>query len=71
MKLSLSTITLLLFSTLLFGQGDKEFFKAISSLEGRTIYGKAIYMPDTIRANDFWGKVLSFNENLFCLRFKR
>lgn len=61
MKLLFSTTGLLLFSTLLFGQGDKEFFKEISSLEGKTFYGKAIYMPDTIRANDFWGKVLSFS----------
>lgn len=60
MKLLFITIGLLLFSTLLFGQGDKEFFKAIRSLEGKTFYGKAIYMPDTTKANDFWGKVLSF-----------
>jgi len=60
MKLLLLTTGLLLFSTLLFGQGDKEFFKAIRSLEGKTFYGKAIYMPDTTKANDFWGKVLSF-----------
>lgn len=60
MKLLCITTGLLLFNTLLFGQVDKEFFKAIRSLEGRTVYGKAIYMPDTTKANDFWGKVLSF-----------
>ncbi len=63
MKLPFFTITLLLFTNLLFAQGDKEFFKAIRSLEGRTIYGKAIYMPDTTKTNDFWGKVLSFKVN--------
>jgi len=60
MKYLLSTISLILFTTLLFGQGDKEFFKAIRSLEGKTMYGKAIYMPDTTKVNDFLGKVLSF-----------
>ncbi|MDO8991867.1 hypothetical protein [Daejeonella sp.] len=60
MKLLCITTCLLLFNTLLFGQGEKEFFKAIRSLEGKTFYGKAIYMPDTTKANDFWGKVLSF-----------
>jgi len=33
--------SLLLFSTLLFGQADNEFFKKLSSLEGKTFYGKA------------------------------
>ncbi len=60
MKLLFITTGLLLFSTLLFGQEDKEFFKAIRSLEGKTFYGKTIYMPDTTKANDFWGQVLSF-----------
>ena len=63
MKLLFITTGLLLFSTLLFGQEDKEFFKAIRSLEGKTFNGKAIYMPDTTKANDFWGKVLSFKVN--------
>lgn len=60
MKQIFITMGLLLFSSLLFGQGDKEFFKAIHSLEGKSFYGKAIYLPDTTKANDFWGKVLSF-----------
>ncbi|MDP3468065.1 MAG: hypothetical protein Q8S11_07005 [Daejeonella sp.] len=63
MKLLFSTIGLLLFSNLLFGQGDREFFKVLRNLEGKTFYGKAIYMPDTTRANDFWGRVLSFKVN--------
>ena len=63
MKIIFITASLLLFSEFLFGQGDKEFFDAIRSLEGKTYYGKAIYMPDTTKANDFWGKKLSFKVN--------
>lgn len=60
MKKILITASLLLFSEFLFGQGDKEFFNAIRSLKCKTYYGKAIYMPDTTKTNDFWGKKLSF-----------
>jgi hypothetical protein len=63
MKIIFITASLLLFSEFLFGQGDKEFFDAIRSLEGKTYYGKALYMPDTTKANDFWGKKLSFKVN--------
>jgi hypothetical protein len=60
MKIIFTSICILLLSINVKGQGDKEFFDAIRSLEGKTYYGKAIYMPDTTKANDFWGKKLSF-----------
>ncbi|SDM06221.1 hypothetical protein SAMN05421813_105128 [Daejeonella rubra] len=57
------TTVLLLISSLIFAQADKAFFKDLEALKGKTFYGKAIYMPDTIKANDFWGKKLSFKVN--------
>jgi hypothetical protein len=60
MKIIFTSICILLLSIHVKGQGEKEFFDAIRSLEGKTFYGKAIYMPDTTKANDFWGKKLSF-----------
>ncbi len=41
-------------------QGDSAFFRELQSKKGKTFYGKAIYMPDTIMPNDFWGKKLKF-----------
>lgn len=41
-------------------QGNAAFFRELQSKKGQTFYGKAIYMPDTTKANDFWGKELSF-----------
>lgn len=52
---------MLLFSSHLFGQAGKSFFRELRSMKGKTFYGKAIYMPDTVNANDFWGKQLSFS----------
>ena len=60
MKHHFITIGLILFSSVVFGQADKKFFKELRSLQGKIYYGKAIYMPDTLSANDFWGKLLSF-----------
>ena len=51
---------LLVISTSIYAQNDKTFFKDLKTLEGKTFFGKAIYMPDTINKNDFWGKKLSF-----------
>ncbi|WP_276360311.1 hypothetical protein [Daejeonella sp. H1SJ63] len=61
------TAFLTLYCTFLFGQSSNEFFNHLKSFKGKTIYGKAIYMPDTTKANDFWGKELSFT----VLQFKR
>lgn len=41
-------------------QGKAAFFRELQSKKGKTFYGKAIYMLDTTKANDFWGKELSF-----------
>ena len=51
---------LLVISTSIYAQNDKTFLKDLKTLEGKTFFGKAIYMPDTISKNDFWGKKLSF-----------
>ena len=51
---------LLVISTSIYAQNDKTFLKDLKTLEGKTFFGKAIYMPDTINKNDFWGKKLSF-----------
>lgn len=51
--------------TLLFGQSSDDFFDNLKSLKNKKVYGKAIYMPDTIKANDFWGKELSFTVQQF------
>lgn len=48
-----------MFCSIVHGQSEKEFFKELQSRKGKTFYGKAIYMPDTTKVNDFWGKVLS------------
>ena len=53
---------LLLTSTLIFAQNDKAFIKDLEALKGKTYYGKAIFMPDTTKSNDFWGKKLSFSD---------
>jgi hypothetical protein len=63
MKFLNITCSLLFVSSFLFAQTDKEFFNELKSLEGKTFYGKAIYMPDTTNANDFWGKELRFTVN--------
>ncbi|WP_291403134.1 hypothetical protein [Daejeonella sp.] len=63
MKFINITCSLLFFSNFLFAQTDKAFFNELKSLEGKTFYGKAIYMPDTTKANDFWGKELKFTVN--------
>jgi hypothetical protein len=60
MKAISITTVLLLISTLIFAQNDKTFFKDLETLKGKTFFGKAIYMPDTINKNDFWGKKLNF-----------
>lgn len=60
MKFLIITFGLLFLSILSFAQSSQQFFNEIKSLEGKTFYGKAIYMPDTINANDFWGKELKF-----------
>ncbi|WP_411274293.1 hypothetical protein, partial [Daejeonella sp.] len=44
-------------------QGNAAFFRELQSKKGKTFYGKTIYMPDTTKANDFWGKELSFTVN--------
>lgn len=54
------TALLTLYCTLLFGQNGDQFFENLKSLKGKTVYGRAIYMPDTTQTNDFWGKELSF-----------
>lgn len=51
---------LLLFSCGAMAQGDDAFFRELRSKKGKTFHGKAIYMPDTTKANDFWGKKLRF-----------
>jgi hypothetical protein len=63
MKFYKITCSLLFVSSFLFAQTDKAFFNELKSLEGKTFYGKAIYMPDTTKANDFWGKELKFTVN--------
>ena len=63
MKFINITCSLLFVSSFLFAQTDKAFFNELKSLEGKTFYGKAIYMPDTTKANDFWGKELKFTVN--------
>ena len=63
MKFLNITCSLLFVSSFLFAQTDKAFFNELKSLEGKTFYGKAIYMPDTTKANDFWGKELKFTVN--------
>jgi hypothetical protein len=63
MKFFNITCSLLFVSSFLFAQTDKAFFNELKSLEGKTFYGKAIYMPDTTKANDFWGKELKFTVN--------
>ena len=63
MKFINITCSLLFFSNFLFAQTDKAFFNELKSLEGKTFYGKAIYMPDTTKSNDFWGKELKFTVN--------
>lgn len=54
---------LLLITSYTFAQSDKAFFNELKSLEGKTFYGRAIYMPDTTNSNDFWGKELKFTVN--------
>jgi hypothetical protein len=63
MKIFNITCALIFFSGMLHAQSDKVFFDKLKSLEGKTFYGKAIYMPDTTKANDFWGKELKFTVN--------
>lgn len=63
MKFYKITCSLIFVSNFLFAQTDKAFFNELKSLEGKTFYGKAIYMPDTTNANDFWGKELKFTVN--------
>jgi hypothetical protein len=63
MKILSITCSLLFVSSLLFAQADKSFFNDLKALEGKTFYGKAIYMPDTTNVNDFWGKKLQFTVN--------
>lgn len=60
MKNFSSFCILFLVSSIAFSQTDKQFFNKLKSLEGKTFYGKAIYMPDTLKPNDFWGKELKF-----------
>lgn len=60
LKITLSFLFVYSFS---FAQSDKAFFNELKSLEGKIFYGKAIYMPDTTKANDFWGKELKFTVN--------
>lgn len=63
MKFLSITCSLLFASNLLFAQTDQAFFNNLKVLEGKTFYGKAIYMPDTTNVNDFWGKELKFTVN--------
>ena len=53
-------VCLLLFSCDAMAQGHDAFFRKLRSKKGTTFHGKAIYMPDTTKANDFWGKKLRF-----------
>jgi len=55
-----TTVCILFLSGIVKGQSEKEFFKELQTRKGKTFYGKAIYMPDNTKVNDFWGKVLSF-----------
>lgn len=41
-------------------QQSDAFFSELLSRKGKSYSGKAIYMPDTIKPNDFWGKTLQF-----------
>lgn len=43
-----------------FCQGSDDFFSQLAARKGKTFYGKAVYMPDTVKSNDFWGKKLAF-----------
>ncbi len=54
-------LSLLLVTSMAFAQAEKSFFKELKSRKGKTYYGRAVYMPDTIQPNDFWGKELSFS----------
>lgn len=60
MKKACAIVLITLISCASFAQSDAAFFKELESRKGKTYYGKAIYMPDTVTANDYWGEKLSF-----------